>query len=1038
MFRYLLRIGRLSLLSALQTALAAVCWGAQPVIQSIVPSEGGLTLEALVDSGFDYVALRVSAEVSKGGSVWVSGAMPNRASSVVFQIPLPANESFFIIETGEGAPPLGALSGGEHLQVTPLETATGPMTESTRSYHILNRMGYGPSRRDLDLVRTIGIDAYINQQLEPDGIEETDERLLSHLDESFASYRPGRDSAIVPRDASWHYFKGTETPQSSWKNLDFDPSAEGWQRGAAPFGRGVRNLGTQLDDMQQNDRQRGYLTVFMRIAFEVPEPSMLPNLILRNLYDDGFVAYLNGKEIARDNVEGLRPAHSVPATVQFRYPHWEEFLIDSEAHQLLPGKNVLAIQLHNYRRDDFDALMDTMLLSRAYLAEFERQEVNGLEALQDLLHVRGIFSNRQLQSVLGEFWENHFTTDYDKVAEYLDALEDLDGRDLLPSERAMHEAAQLEYAEYKFFYENALGNFGDLLLFSATSPAQLIYLDNVLNRIGAANENYAREILELFAFGVDNRYSQTDIEQLSRAFTGWQIRKVRPDRQRPFPESATMPPINSSAEPLDTPLFDSTTGWRYFRGTRSPSRTGGTATLAWSTPTFRDSFWGDGEMPIGYDLDNPTIESRLKTNFTEMQGSYVSLFLRKGFTVENPEEFSNLLLSIDYDDGYIAFLNGIEIGRSESMDGAGRIASHRFTTAQKHLASEPREFVDVSRLINRLRPAPAINVLAIEAHNSDLMDSNFYIDATLVTRTSGEGSISLDDPNGVWTFRFNPEDHDYSEKLVFEGTEHEVRIPAGRTGAEGLQDALLVVQSMVDHPSTSEFICLKLINRFVSDEISLKGYHERTGPVGLLRLMDDAIEAWHSTKPAGNIRAVLITIFSQQQPENYFWSEGAVHAKIKTPIEYVNSIVRALDWGIRPGSLSVATESMGMHFFTRNDPDGWSEKGFDWINTGGLLERLDFASGMPRRARNEFLDRWNVRRFLAEQNLESAIEIVDYFDQLLFEGELSAAERNLFIQFANTKPDGNPSLFRPSRADYLDRAGDLIGLILSTPSLQFQ
>merc|ERR1711916_228281 len=105
-------------------------------------------------------------------------------------------------------------------------------------------------------------------------------------------------------------------------------------------------------------------------------------------------------------------------------------------------------------------------------------------------------------------------------------LEDLDGNDLLAMNRAEYEAVQMEFREYEFFYRNALGNFGDLLLYSATSPSQLIYLDNVLNRVGEANENYAREILELFAFGVDNRYTQADIEQLSRAFTGWQIRKV--------------------------------------------------------------------------------------------------------------------------------------------------------------------------------------------------------------------------------------------------------------------------------------------------------------------------------------------------------------------------------------------------------------------------------------------------------------------------------------------------------------------------------
>ena len=987
---------------------------------------------------YDFIALRAGSQIERNGDGWVSGNVPDGTTGAIFTVPAPAMTTFFLVEVGFGEAPSARYAGDGYLELKILDPSEGEMAESSKIYHTLSRLGYGPSSLDLTLINQMGLAPYIQQQLHPESISESDERLQSLMADSVETYRPGIDSIVVPRRVNWNYFKGRSTPPSSWRSLEFEAETADWLTGMTPIGRGFKDLGTQLDDMQQNGNQVGYVSVFMRIEFDVASPENHSNLILRCLYDDGFVAYLNGNEIARDNIEGLRPAHHVGATESFPYPHWEEFELDPNKTLLLKGKNVLAIQLHNVRRNDFDSLMDVTLFSREYQPQFERREVKGLEALQNRLHYRGIFSKRQLQAVLGEFWENHFTTDYDKVAEYLDSLESLEGRDVMPMERAEHEAAQMEYSEYEFFYNNALGSFGDLLLYSATSPSQLIYLDNVLNRVGEANENYAREILELFAFGVDNRYSQSDIEQLSRAFTGWQIRKVRPDRKLAFPDSALTPPMLSSFEPIDTPLFESGDGWRYFKGTRAPSRSNGQANLAWATPSFRDTFWIGGATPLGYDLDDPRVGSRIKTDVSSMRGSYVSIFLRREFTVESPEQLENLLLSIDYDDGYIAFLNGIEIARSETMAGAGRIPSHRFQTPQKHLASERTEFVDISRLLSRLRPAPATNVLAIEVHNSDREDTNFYIDARLVTRSQGEGSIELDDPNGLWTFRFNPVDHDYSEKLIFGGTEFEIRIPGNRRPEEGLQDALDVIRAMVDHPSTSEFLCLKLINRFVSDEISLRSYHERSADPGLLRLMDQAIQAWHATEPAGNIANVLGVVFSTTRSDNYFWAEAVHQAKVKTPIEYINSVVRALDWKTREGSLSLANESMGMHFFTRNDPDGWSEKGFDWMNTGGLLRRLNFSSGLPRLARNEYLDRWNVRRFLIERNLESANEIIDHFDRLLFEGNLSPAERNLFIQFANTKPDGNPSLFRPSRRDYLERAGDLIGLILSNPSLQFQ
>ena len=71
--------------------------------------------------------------------------------------------------------------------------------------------------------------------------------------------------------------------------------------------------------------------------------------------------------------------------------------------------------------------------------------------------------------------------------------------------------------------------FYDLLRISAESPAQIVYLDTVNskgNGANVANENYARELLELFAYGVDNGYDQNDIVVMSRAWTGWSVEFV--------------------------------------------------------------------------------------------------------------------------------------------------------------------------------------------------------------------------------------------------------------------------------------------------------------------------------------------------------------------------------------------------------------------------------------------------------------------------------------------------------------------------------
>jgi uncharacterized protein (DUF1800 family) len=119
--------------------------------------------------------------------------------------------------------------------------------------------------------------------------------------------------------------------------------------------------------------------------------------------------------------------------------------------------------------------------------------------LQDATLMRAIYSKRQLQETLVDFWSNHFTIYIGKND--CKWAKTVDDREVI--------------RKYAF------GKFGDMLRASAQSPAMLEYLDNKLNVKGVANENYAREIMELHTLGVDGGYTQKDVQELARAFTGW-------------------------------------------------------------------------------------------------------------------------------------------------------------------------------------------------------------------------------------------------------------------------------------------------------------------------------------------------------------------------------------------------------------------------------------------------------------------------------------------------------------------------------------
>jgi uncharacterized protein (DUF1800 family) len=143
------------------------------------------------------------------------------------------------------------------------------------------------------------------------------------------------------------------------------------------------------------------------------------------------------------------------------------------------------------------AMSGPQLLAAYPLPDNKDQVV--LAELRAATLLRQIFSGKQLFEVMVDFWTNHFSVDH-------------------PSQQILRVSKTLDDREIR---THALGKFRDLLHANAKGTAMLYYLDNYANVKGAPQENYARELMELHSLGVDGGYTEQDVKEVARAFTGW-------------------------------------------------------------------------------------------------------------------------------------------------------------------------------------------------------------------------------------------------------------------------------------------------------------------------------------------------------------------------------------------------------------------------------------------------------------------------------------------------------------------------------------
>jgi uncharacterized protein (DUF1800 family) len=362
-----------------------------------------------------------------------------------------------------------------------------PITELSADeaiFHALNRLAYGPRPGDVERVRQMGLAKWIDQQLNPNSID---------------------DKALEARLEDYPTLK-----MSSTKLMEDYPQPKQAEKEAA------KRAQAQLEQQQQSKSDA---------AAAIVSKDMMPTPAPKETSAAGMPAADANPPAATDGGDA-----NVPSPMK-QNPAMENPVVKGGGK-----RDVLGGDPNNVPR----AIAEDSKKPQRVVAELAMAKVT-----------RAVYSERQLQQVMDDFWFNHFNVFAGKGEDryYLTSYE----RDVIQP--------------------HTLGKFKDLLTASAKSPAMLFYLDNYLSADPRAaqreaqeryarqmaryrgwgpppvppnaqkkkndrglNENYGRELMELHTLGVDGGYTQKDVTEVARCFTGWSIEKPRQNPEFKFDE----------------------------------------------------------------------------------------------------------------------------------------------------------------------------------------------------------------------------------------------------------------------------------------------------------------------------------------------------------------------------------------------------------------------------------------------------------------------------------------------------------------------
>ncbi len=395
------------------------------------------------------------------------------------------------------------------------------MDDDKRIVHALNRFTFGVRPSDVERVRSEGLDKWFDEQLHPEKIDD------GALESRLAPFRTLKMSTkeMVENFPPQQVLKAIENGRMS---MPHDPAKKAvYESRMAAYQQrqqnkedkaGAGNNAAADPEMATAKAQPAAVTQSVADSKDASREMSDRN-------DPAPVADQRKQQKQREDAmyADLDTDHLLKLPPDERYKAIMKMPVDERLDLAKTYKGPRAMQLVDDMKPEQRETVEAMIQPQAVLGELAEAKL-----------LRAIYSNRQLDEVMTDFWFNHFNVFIGK------------GPD-----RYMVSAYERDVIR-----PHALGKFKDILEATAKSPAMLFYLDNwqsvgpnselalygpqrsagrrgrfarprpqAKNRPSGLNENYAREIMELHTLGVDGGYTQKDVTELAKVLTGWTIEK---------------------------------------------------------------------------------------------------------------------------------------------------------------------------------------------------------------------------------------------------------------------------------------------------------------------------------------------------------------------------------------------------------------------------------------------------------------------------------------------------------------------------------